>query len=913
MEYLNNIKFDLAGEWDIFYDEKKEGEEYYKKPESIDNANFMKVDVPGYFEKTGISKMFTGPVWYKKEFKLPSPCNKDSRWVLTFDAVSYFCEVYINNNYVGCHEGMWDRFSFDITDFLNIEENYIVVRVIKPGYRGNDRFYLRNVLTGFIPDVAYAFGGIWGKVTIEEKSDAYIDYAYVIPYVDDECFDTFIEIKNLSKNTIDACLSVSCGNMSCAAEEVHIEPLKSTVSKIRLRLKNPTLWDIDNPYLYTVKVELSKDKKILSSCNKRFGMRKISHCGNRIYLNGKPVYYRGILHWGYYPDKIIPVPTDLEIKNEIENAKRLGFNAIKHCLYIPCERYFEIADEMGMLLWQEFPLWLPGDDPKIIERIKREYPRILKQISGHPSVIIYTLGCELDNSIKEKTLEYLYNLVKEYCGPVPVRDNSGSGECYGGLQTDFADFYDYHFYSDLQNMESLIQTFTPGWRKPRPWFFGEFCDIDTYRDISYIKEKLPPEKLWWTSNNPDENPIGKLKPDFYISKQKELLKENGLDGLGNELYKASIDHAVLHRKMVLELTRRFPEISGYNITAIRDVPIATSGIFDDFMNPKFSSDDFKSFNSDIILTPAWDLKRVWNSGDRVYNNDHYNYFEGQNFNMHIVVSNYSQNALRHPEIHIEVLDETGCAVEDTEEVIESNIMPGSVQELTCIRFAIPPIKKPGTLSINVKMKCESIEVSNNWVIFTYPELKIENKNICIWDPSGTLKPLNKIFNLKECSGFDGEFGEMLITTQITPDIERYIENGGSVFYIEQQDGYLPVKAGPFWRESMLYRTNHDILKNMPHSRFWELEYYGMASNMSIDTLKINNPKINEVKPVLRRIDNRQYLASDYILELNLGCGKLIATTLALNGGIGNEPYSISNNTAALYLTYQVLCYLSNIK
>ena len=71
-------------------------------------------------------------------------------------------------------------------------------------------------------------------------------------------------------------------------------------------------------------------------------------------------------------------------------------------------------------------------------------------------------------------------------------------------------------------------------------------------------------------------------------------------------------------RTTLEETRAFEEISGYNITSIRDVPIATSGIFDDFMEPKFDRKLFCSFNSDVMLIPAWDLGRTWIGAEDVY-------------------------------------------------------------------------------------------------------------------------------------------------------------------------------------------------------------------------------------------------------------------------------------------------------
>ena len=72
-----------------------------------------------------------------------------------------------------------------------------------------------------------------------------------------------------------------------------------------------------------------------------------------------------------------------------------------------------------------------------------------------------SLGCELDDKVGGAVLEEIYRLAKRELNCL-VRDNSGSGECYGGLAVDYADFSDYHFYGELQNMENLMENFTPG-------------------------------------------------------------------------------------------------------------------------------------------------------------------------------------------------------------------------------------------------------------------------------------------------------------------------------------------------------------------------------------------------------------------------------------------------------------------
>ena len=100
-------------------------------------------------------------------------------------------------------------------------------------------------------------------------------------------------------------------------------------------------------------------------------------------------------------------------------------------------------------------------------------------------VAVITLGCEMNTVVKADILKETYLKLKKKLG-VPVKDNSGSGECYGGLKVSYGDFYDYHFYGDLQDMEDLMDHFTPSYRAGKPWIYGEFCDSDTLRDLKKI-------------------------------------------------------------------------------------------------------------------------------------------------------------------------------------------------------------------------------------------------------------------------------------------------------------------------------------------------------------------------------------------------------------------------------------------
>src|SRR5262249_22519418 len=85
----------------------------------------------------------------------------------------------------------------------------------------------------------------------------------------------------------------------------------------------------------------------------------------------------------------------------------------------------------------------------------------------------------------------LFDLVKSLGGEALVRDNSGSGEAYGGLLNEHAEYYDYHFYCDLPFYPGLIDEVSPRLRPQQPRLFGAICDADTCRDLRRLDHRPP--------------------------------------------------------------------------------------------------------------------------------------------------------------------------------------------------------------------------------------------------------------------------------------------------------------------------------------------------------------------------------------------------------------------------------------
>ena len=232
--------------------------------------------------------------------------------------------------------------------------------------------------------------------------------------------------------------------------------------------------------------------------------------GNRTLLNGQPVCLRGALSWGWDPDVIAPYYTPDKARQEFRILRAMGFNLVKLCLFLPNQAYFDSADEEGMLLWVEFPMWLPEVTEALCAQAPGEYADYVRLTRHHPSVVLYTLGCEMDRSVGSALLGTLNRVVRDSVSHVLVCDNSGSGESYGGLDFDFADFTDYHPYYDLHYFEPLLDNWRRDWKPPRPWVFGEFNDQDGFRDHAELVAAAEGEKPWWMT---EDLPVASWRPE----------------------------------------------------------------------------------------------------------------------------------------------------------------------------------------------------------------------------------------------------------------------------------------------------------------------------------------------------------------------------------------------------------------
>jgi hypothetical protein len=294
---------------------------------------------------------------------------------------------FVNDAPVGVHRGIWDSFCWDITDALQVGENRLRVQVIK---NGGATYPVPQVLSGFLPYVSCAFGGLWQAVHRFQTGAAWLCDLWARGEADGR-----VEIAGALGGALPATVRLILHDPDGRiVAEAHFDADAPQWTQA-FQLAEPQPWSPAQPRLYRLVAEVWRDGRLSHRTETAFGLRTVAVDGATILLNGQPIYPRGILHWGWYLHTHAPNPDLQTAERELRAAQQCGFNMLKACLWVPSRAYLRLCDRLGLLVWLELPLWLPQMDAAQIAQATGEYAAIVRQVRNHPSIVLWTLGCEL--------------------------------------------------------------------------------------------------------------------------------------------------------------------------------------------------------------------------------------------------------------------------------------------------------------------------------------------------------------------------------------------------------------------------------------------------------------------------------------------------------------------------------------
>lgn len=859
---------------------------------------------PDVWEDRGIARSFEGPYTHIIEFDWHARSTK-RQW-LYCEGISYEAVGTLNGMPIGIHQGIWDAFAWEITPALRSGRNRLEITVTK---NGGTRFPVPQVLSGFLPYVSCSFGGLWQPVWLFETGEAWLSALWVRGEADGR-----VQISG-------TVVSETPATLLCTIEDAKGTPLY-TASMLAQGdfthqgvLSDPRPWSPDTPTLYRCRVQVRQNGRKSHTVEQIFGLRTLQRVGNQILLNGIPFYPRGLLHWGWYLTTHAPNPSREVAVRELESLKLAGFNMLKACLWVPPDWYLTLCDTIGVPVWLELPLWLPQIPPDQQDALIAEYATIVRQVRHHPSIMLWTLGCELSSRFPPEILHRLYQSVRSLTGSPLVRDNSGGSECYGGTLKEHADFADYHLYGDAHFAYSTFLTFLDTPRSPQPWLQGEFADHDTMRDFIGLRKKVAPNYLWWLSQDPNQNPQG-VRWFYETPFVEERLKAQGLWEALPELVTRSRLEMVAYHKLILETMRRLHGTAGYVVTGLKDTPISTAGLLDEQGEPKVALETYRAFNSDTVLLLDWARRRVWQAGgDRPANLGLYNHVRGQTVYPRLLLSHFGKPLP--PVLSLR----WRLQVADTEQASGQEVIDlpqGDPPVFLCqleiplpelSAFGSPPKPLPACFEVHLEGYGKPLTSNRwRWRLYPRPEWRMLGQ-VAVYDPSPHFGEWDLEPTVFLPSDTPPTTETLLLATALPAWLAEWVAEGGRCVV------WLPplrqhTVSLPFWREA-----THQFL---PH-RFWEqlgfMPDYLDETLFAFSTDYALLPRAcihqeSQCAPLWQRIDTRTGYRHVYLCEERLGKGHAFVTTLHFAGEHGDTPRTLTHHPAGQYWLYALLRYLA---
>ena len=341
--------------------------------------------------------------WYAKCFETPKQPLAGGRTYVEILAAGQQASVYVNGEKVVYHEGGYSAFRADITEQCHAEGENLLVINCSNEYK--DSVYPQSADFTF-------YGGLYRGVNIISVPDTHFDLDYyggtgimVTPKPCD-CGGAVFEITSYVTNPgEDFTVLYSIQNQE--GKEVASGTRPSDDTRITLAVPDAKLWNIEDPYLYTVTALLVRRNEAYDEISVRTGVRSFScHPDKGFILNGVETPLRGVSR---HQDKLYK-GNALTREDHYEDAaiiKELGANTIRLAHYQHSQDFYDACDEYGFVVWAEIPfISVFNKDPEAHQNCISQLKELIIQNYNHPSICFWGISNEiLIGGISEQLVE----------------------------------------------------------------------------------------------------------------------------------------------------------------------------------------------------------------------------------------------------------------------------------------------------------------------------------------------------------------------------------------------------------------------------------------------------------------------------------------------------------------------------
>ncbi len=423
-QYTPEENFDKG--WS-FYKGVSEGAE----SPTFDDSKWRTLDIPhdwaieGPFSIDNDCRMGALPIsgtgWYRKEFTM-KPEDKGKVVRMEFEGAMSHATVWINGTEVGFRPYGYIGYEYDITKHLKFDGSNNIVAV---------RLEPKDLSSRWYPG-AGLHRSVWLKVDEPVYVDLYGVYNTSPTVTKAKAVaqnETTVVNKRSKSVVVDLVHDYYAPNgekVASTKDQITVEANSKGLSQTYTNIKEPVIWNLDNPQIYTVKTTLSCDGVVSDTFNSRLGLRAISYDTEGFYLNGERVQFNGVnLH--HDNGALGAAVYRRADERKLEIMKSMGVNAIRASHNPTSREFLELCDQMGILVIAEaYDSWAIGKvangyNTMFDEWHVRDLEDMIRRDRNHPSVVMWSVG----NEIKEQWQSYGWKVAKrlhEICKSVdPTR------------------------------------------------------------------------------------------------------------------------------------------------------------------------------------------------------------------------------------------------------------------------------------------------------------------------------------------------------------------------------------------------------------------------------------------------------------------------------------------------------------
>lgn len=892
--HLEECRVSLDGQWCFRLDPENNGKSkcWYSKP----NIFQEKINVPGCWQEQGFGNKeskdeiwdfqiqanvfqstYHGTGWYKKYFQVPKEWKSKRIW-LNFGGVHPSAEIWLNGKFLGIHSGPFVPFGFDVTDIVSFNnDNFLVVCI-----------YEENRWLGFAYNWKGYWSGLYRSVELTATGDYWLDQFFVCPDVDNKKIKFNVELKGNLENNLESFKFVVTVSTSDGIPVADITKKINKKLNFDLPIQSPKLWSPDEPNLYHIDALLYHGEDILDAITERIGFVKLSTIGKHFLINNEPYYIRGTGDFANNPETGSPDTNRDRWRKKLATLRKYGYNYVRCQSYVPTPEYYDVADEVGLLIqgemgmlgaWAGSSIWhiyaWPQPLPEYRELIRWQWNNTVIRDVNHPSANIYCMSNELrkETLFPETAWQCYYETKKIKPGSFVIWTDGG---------------YNKKLPADFINVDVVD---TDG---------KKTNESDIYEGSSL--PVIQHEFRWWSSY-PDvrikDKYRGGIRPYVIEIVEEAANRSNNMTKLLPIIAKNSQRLQYIEAKTKLENCRRDnPKLAGISHFTAMDIGFSSQGILDEFYETKYiDADTWKQTIGDTVILVDK------NFDDRIL-------IAGGIFECRLFISDFSHPSLKDSGLQWELTDGKKCFGSGK---FTFKHKPFRTFPIGKIKLTLPYVSKPIAMKLYVVVYEKKRKFSNQWNFWIFPrEVKFTGSIGIYGKPKNTwLKKFNGFPYINSNKLLSKNIPRVIITEVLDKSLIKYTSNGGKIFLVASEGLVRPfypklglIHGRYFFTPPANYPPyedgysgtivrNHKMLGDFPNEGFCDLQFYRMVAESP--AISLQPFSLLKQKPVIQ-VFSTYYVCHPlaHLIEFGVGKGGIIISSLNFNPDLPEAKYLLSN-------------------